>query len=85
MHTLPPFEVSEYRDRLRRAQLLMAEQGLGALLVTTEMNFRYFSGLHTQSWVMPTRRSSRSSRAPRDAARASEHRPRQRSSSESSL
>jgi len=55
MHTLPPFEVSEYRDRLRCAQLLMAERGLGALLVTTEMNFRYFSGLHTQSWVMPTR------------------------------
>ncbi len=33
----------------------MAERGLAALLVTTEMNFRYFSGLHAQTWVMPTR------------------------------
>lgn len=55
MDQLPPFEVAEYRDRLHRAQRLMAERDLAALLVTTEMNFRYFSGLHTQSWVMPTR------------------------------
>ena len=52
---LPPITSIEYRDRLRRAQRLMAERGLAALLVTTEMNFRYFSGLHSQSWVMPTR------------------------------
>ncbi|MBV8911838.1 MAG: aminopeptidase P family protein [Acetobacteraceae bacterium] len=55
MDQLPPFEGTEYRDRLRRAQRLMTDRGLAALLVTTEMNFRYFSGLHTQSWVMPTR------------------------------
>src|SRR5947209_7003666 len=52
---LPPIEATEYRERLRRAQRLMAERDVAALLVTTEMNFRYFSGLHTQSWVMPTR------------------------------
>ena len=55
MRQLPPFDVAEYRDRLRCAQRLMTERGFAALLVTTEMNFRYFSGLHTQSWVMPTR------------------------------
>src|SRR4030081_2364964 len=54
-YPLPPIERSEYQQRLRRAQLLMAAQGLAALLVTIEMNFRYFSGLHSQAWVMPTR------------------------------
>jgi len=53
--SLPAFTPDEYRQRLARAQKLMAERGLAALLVTTEMNFRYFSGLHTQAWVMPTR------------------------------
>lgn len=53
--TLPPFTREEYQGRVEHAQRLMAERGLAALLVTTEMNFRYFSGLHTQTWVMPTR------------------------------
>lgn len=52
---LPPIARTEYQDRVQRAQRLMRERGLAALLVTTEMNFRYFSGLHSQAWVMPTR------------------------------
>jgi hypothetical protein len=38
MHFLPPFEVAEYQGRLCRAQRLMTERGLAALLITTEMN-----------------------------------------------
>jgi Xaa-Pro aminopeptidase len=52
---LPPFTVEEYKQRVQRAQRSMMEQDLAALMITTEMNFRYFSGLHMQSWVMPTR------------------------------
>jgi Xaa-Pro dipeptidase len=53
--TLPPLMRDEYQARVQRAQETMALQGMGALLITTEMNFRYFSGLHSQAWVMPTR------------------------------
>jgi Xaa-Pro aminopeptidase len=52
---LSAFSSTEYKGRTERVQRRMAEQSLAALLITTEMNFRYFSGLHMQSWVMPTR------------------------------
>jgi Xaa-Pro aminopeptidase len=52
---LPAFSSAEYKQRTERVQRRMAEQGLAALLITMEMNFRYFSGLHMQTWVMPTR------------------------------
>ncbi|MCB0181136.1 MAG: aminopeptidase P family protein [Anaerolineae bacterium] len=54
---LPPrgFPVSEYEHRLNRAQRLMNEQGIAALLLTTEPEIRYFSGFLTQFWQSPTR------------------------------
>ncbi len=33
----------------------MAEEGLDALFMTTEPEFRYFSGFHSQFWESPTR------------------------------
>ena len=46
---------SEYRARLLRAQAAMDEAGLGALLLTTEPEFRYFSGFLTRFWESPSR------------------------------
>ena len=53
----PPrgFPDSEFEGRLQRAQALMARDGLTALLLTTEVEFRYFSGFLTQFWQSPTR------------------------------
>lgn len=55
--TQPPrgFPQSEYETRLERAQRLMAQDGLDALLLTTEPEIRYFSGFLTQFWQSPTR------------------------------
>ncbi len=55
---IPPkrgFPVSEFQDRLARAQRLMTEAGLDALLITTEAEFRYFTGFLSQFWQSPTR------------------------------
>ena len=49
------FEVSEYRARVARAQALMAEADLAALLLTTEPEVRYFSGYLTRFWESPSR------------------------------
>jgi Xaa-Pro aminopeptidase len=49
------FPEAEYRARLARAQAAMAEAGLGALLLTTEPEFRYFSGFLTRFWESPSR------------------------------
>ncbi len=53
----PPrgFPISEFEARLNRAQQLMSEHSLAALLLTTEPEFRYFSGFLTQFWQSPTR------------------------------
>ncbi len=53
----PPrgFSVSEFEARLERAQRLMREARLGALLLTTEPEVRWFSGFLTQFWQSPTR------------------------------
>jgi len=53
----PPrgFPDSEFEVRLQRAQALMAQDGLAALLLTTEVELRYFSGFLTQFWQSPTR------------------------------
>ena len=55
--TTPPrgFPVAEFESRLSRAQALMNEQNLNALLLTTEPEFRYFTGFLTQFWQSPTR------------------------------
>lgn len=49
------FPEAEFRDRTARAQTLMAEAGLAALLLTTEPEVRYFSGFLTRFWESPTR------------------------------
>lgn len=54
-HPFPPFVNDEYVDRVARARALMTEASIDALLITTEANFRYFSGFQNQGWVSPTR------------------------------
>jgi Xaa-Pro dipeptidase len=49
------FAEQEYRDRLARAQKLMAEASLDALLLSTEAEVRYFTGFLTPFWQSPTR------------------------------
>lgn len=49
------FPVGEYRRRLARAQARMGEEGLGALLLTTEPELRYFTGFLTRFWESPSR------------------------------
>ncbi|WP_455373929.1 M24 family metallopeptidase [Limibacillus halophilus] len=49
------FPEAEFQVRTSRAQALMAEQGLAALLLTTEPEVRYFTGYLTQFWQSPTR------------------------------
>ncbi|MCB1486558.1 MAG: aminopeptidase P family protein, partial [Bauldia sp.] len=50
-----PFLIDEYRARIDRAREEMGRQRLDALIITTELNFRYFSGFDSQTWVSPTR------------------------------
>lgn len=49
------FAEAEFRGRLHKAQTLMAEAGIGAILLTTEPEFRYFSGFLTRFWESPSR------------------------------
>ncbi|WDR04664.1 Xaa-Pro peptidase family protein [Devosia rhodophyticola] len=49
------FSKAEFAARTRHAQQLMAERGLGALLVCTEPEVRYFTGFLTPFWQSPTR------------------------------
>lgn len=53
----PPrgFTTGEFEARLARAQRLMDEQHISALLLTTEPEVRYFTGFLTQFWQSPTR------------------------------
>jgi Xaa-Pro aminopeptidase len=52
---LRAFSPAEHDRRVARARELMAADGLDALLVTSEPNFRYFTGFHSQTWLSPTR------------------------------
>lgn len=49
------FLKTEFQARLARVQALMNEQGLAALLLTTEPEIRYFTGFLTRFWESPTR------------------------------
>ncbi|MEW9919772.1 M24 family metallopeptidase [Marimonas sp. MJW-29] len=53
----PPrgFPPEEFRARTSRAQTLMQEAGLAALLLTTEPEVRYYTGYLTRFWESPTR------------------------------
>ncbi|NBD29317.1 MAG: M24 family metallopeptidase [Alphaproteobacteria bacterium] len=49
------FAAAEYQARLDRAQDMMGAAGLGALLLTTEPEIRYFTGFLTRFWESPSR------------------------------
>jgi Xaa-Pro dipeptidase len=49
------FPATEFEARLERAQRLMQDAGMAALLLTTEPEVRWFSGFLTQFWQSPTR------------------------------
>ncbi|MDH3451947.1 MAG: Xaa-Pro peptidase family protein [Gammaproteobacteria bacterium] len=49
------FPVAEFESRVQAAQRMMHEQTIDVLLLTTEPEFRYFSGFHSDFWLSPTR------------------------------
>jgi Xaa-Pro aminopeptidase len=49
------FDRAEFETRTARAQVLMDQAGLGALLLTTEADVRYFTGFLTRFWESPSR------------------------------
>lgn len=49
------FLITEFAQRLGRAQRGMARAGLDALLLTTEPEVRWFTGFLTEFWQSPTR------------------------------
>ena len=49
------FSKSEFEQRTQKAQRIMNQEKLDAILLTTEPNVRYFSGFLTQFWQSPTR------------------------------
>jgi len=49
------FNLAQYEFRTLKAQQLMQQHELGALLLTTETNVRYFTGFLTRFWESPTR------------------------------
>ena len=49
------FPKTEFQARVRVAQKHMAKAELGAILLTTEPEFRYFSGFLTRFWESPSR------------------------------
>ncbi|MEM6624085.1 MAG: Xaa-Pro peptidase family protein [Pseudomonadota bacterium] len=49
------FDTAEFASRTDRAQALMSDHALDALLVTTPQNVRYVSGFDSQFWESPTR------------------------------
>ncbi|MCX7356197.1 MAG: Xaa-Pro peptidase family protein [Alphaproteobacteria bacterium] len=52
----PPFTRSEFEQRIERARALMTATRLDALLIASEANLPYFSGLESQiAWISPSR------------------------------
>ena len=49
------FPESEYSHRLERAHKFLKKQNLDALLLTSEVDIRYFTGFLTQFFQSPTR------------------------------
>jgi len=49
------FVPAEFELRANRAQAVMTEHKLDAIVLTTPPNIRYFSGFDTQFWESPTR------------------------------
>ncbi len=49
------FTQAEFESRTERAQRMMHDLRIDAMLLTTEPNVRYFTGFFTQFWLSPTR------------------------------
>ena len=49
------FPDAEFQGRVAKAQHLMGQRGLDALLLTCETDVRYFTGYLTRFWESPTR------------------------------
>jgi Xaa-Pro aminopeptidase len=49
------FPRAEFEARCAKAQARMADVGLGAMLLTTEAEIRYYTGFLTRFWESPTR------------------------------
>ena len=49
------FDTAEFARRCAAAQAVMARQNLGAVLLASEAEIRYFTGFMTQFWQSPTR------------------------------
>ena len=49
------FDTAEFARRCAAAQAVMATQNLGAILLASEAEIRYFTGFMTQFWQSPTR------------------------------
>ncbi len=49
------FPVEEFKERVEKAQTLMRQNDLDALLVTTHPDIYYFSGFLTRFWESPSR------------------------------
>lgn len=49
------FSAGEFEARTKKAQALMAQQGLAGVLLMSEPDVRYFSGFQTLFWQSPTR------------------------------
>ncbi len=55
MSVTPEFPREEYDARWRRAREAMGRAGMDALLVTSEANYRYFSGHYSGFWISKAR------------------------------
>lgn len=49
------FEQKEYENRLAKIQKLMFEEGMDAILLTTQVDIEYYTGFKTQFFESPTR------------------------------
>ena len=51
----PEFPREEYQARLAKLQESMAAEGMDALLIAAEQNYRYLTGHYTETWLNPSR------------------------------
>ena len=49
------FDQSEFKNRVKKARLLMDKNQIDLLLITSPHNFRYFTGVDSYFWESPTR------------------------------
>ena len=49
------FEQHEYVSRVKKAQKVLLDRKLQAILISSEADIRYFTGFMTQFWQSPTR------------------------------